>query len=141
MVGAGSARYGGGEEAAALQALVDQALDRLDNIARIEFAPAVGGGFGPRARLRAAAATANDLYVYDESIPEIYHTWFTGRGYEIDRDFQCLQSLRESFTPGRIVDVMIQPEPGALGVQGVVAIDAAGKPSTAPPGSCRPPAC
>jgi hypothetical protein len=60
-------RYGGGEEAEALQALVDQALDRLDNIERIEFAPAVGGGFGPRARLRAAAATSNDLYVYDES--------------------------------------------------------------------------
>ena len=119
-------RYGGGEEAEALQSVVDQALDRLDSIARIEFAPAVGGGFGPRARLRAAAATSNDLYVYDESLPEIYHAWFTGRGYEIDREFQCLQSLRESFTPGRIVDVLIQPEPGALGTQGIVAIDAAG---------------
>jgi hypothetical protein len=120
-------RYGGGEEAEALQSVVDQALDRLDSIARIEFAPAVGGGFGPRARLRAAAATANDLYVYDESLPEVYHAWFTGRGYEIDRDFQCLQSLKETFTPGRIVEVLIQPEPGALGVQGIVAIDAAGK--------------
>ena len=122
-----AARYGGGEEAEALQSAVDQALDRLDSIARIEFAPAVGGGFGPRARLRAAAATANDLYVYDESLPEIYHAWFTGRGYEIDREFQCLQSLEETFTPARIVDVLIQPEPGALGVQGIVAIDAAGK--------------
>jgi hypothetical protein len=119
-------RYGGGEEADALQAFVDQALDRLDSIARIEFAPAVGGGFGPRARLRAAAATADDLYVYDESLPEVYHAWFTGRGYEIDREFQCLQSLKETFTPGRIVDILVQPEPGALGVQGIVAIDAAG---------------
>jgi hypothetical protein len=119
-------RYGGGEELQALQAQVDQALDRLDSIARLEFAPAVVGGFGPRARLRAAAATANDLYVYDESSPEIYHAWFTGRGYEIDRDFQCLQTLGETFVPDRIVDVLIQPEPGALGVQGIVALDAAG---------------
>jgi hypothetical protein len=118
--------YGGGDEADALQTLVDQALDQLDSISRIEFAPAVTGGFGPHARLRAAAATANDLYVYDESLPEIYHAWFTGRGYEIDRDFQCLQSLKETFTPGRIVDILIQPEPGALGVQGIVAIDAGG---------------
>jgi hypothetical protein len=119
-------RYGGGEELEALQAQVDQALDQLDNIARIEFAPAVVGGFGRGARLRAAAATANDLYVYDESSPEILHAWFTGRGYEIDRDFQCLEALRETFTPGRIIDVLVQPEPGALGVQGIVAIDAAG---------------
>jgi hypothetical protein len=119
-------RYGGGEEADALQTQVEQALDRLDNIARVEFAPAVGGGFGPRARLRHAAATANDLYVYDESLPEIYHAWFTGRGYEIDREFQCLQSLKATFTPGKIVDILVQPEPGALGAQGIVAIDAAG---------------
>ncbi len=119
-------RYGGGEEADALQTQVEQALDRLDNIARVEFAPAVGGGFGPRARLRHAAATANDLYVYDESLSEIYHAWFTGRGYEIDREFQCLQSLKATFTPGKIVDILVQPEPGALGAQGIVAIDAAG---------------
>jgi hypothetical protein len=121
-----ASRYGGGEEFDALQAVVDQALDRLDAISRIEFAPAVGGGFGPRARLRSVAATSNDLYAYDESLPEIYHAWFTGRGYEIDRDFQCLESLEETFTPGRIVDILIQPEPGALGVQGIVAIDIAG---------------
>jgi hypothetical protein len=118
--------YGGGEALEALQLQVDQALDQLDNIVRLEFAPAVVGGFGRGARLRAAAATANDLYVYDESGPEIYHAWFTGRGYEIDRDFLCLDSLRETFTPGRIVDILVQPEPGALGVQGIVAIDGAG---------------
>src|SRR3990172_6187788 len=118
--------YGHGPEAQALREEVRQALDQLDNIARLEFAPAVGGGFGPRARLRAVAATANDLYVFDESIPEIYHAWFTGRGYEIDREFQCLQALQPGFEPGRIIDLLIQPEPGALGTQGIVAIDAAG---------------
>jgi hypothetical protein len=119
-------RYGGGEELESLQTQVNEALDQLDSVARLEFAPAVSGGFGPRARLIAAAATANDLYVYDESVPEIYHSWFTGRGYEIDRDFQCLQSLAETFDPGRIIDILVQPEPGALGVQGIVAVDAGG---------------
>ena len=118
--------YGSGSEDEALRQEVQLALDRLDNIALLEFAPAVGGGFGPRARLRAVAATANDLYVHDESLPEIHHAWFTGRGYEIDREFQCLQALQPGFEPGRIIDLLIQPEPGALGTQGIVAIDAAG---------------
>jgi hypothetical protein len=34
--------------------------------------------------------------------------------------------MAETFTPGRVVDILIQPEPGALGVQGIVAIDVAG---------------
>jgi len=131
-------RYGAGPEAEALHAKVEQALDRLDNIVRLEFAPALEGGFGPRARLGAAAATSTDLYVYDEAVPEIYHAWFTGRGYEIDRDFQCLESLEPTFRPERIVDVMIQPEPGALGAQGVVAIDIAGNLIYCAPGA--PPA-
>ena len=118
--------YGSGSEDEALRQEVQLALDRLDNIARLEFAPAVGGGFGPRARLRAVAATANDLYVHDESLPEIHHAWFTGRGYEIDRQFQCLEALQPGFEPSRIVDVLVQPEPGALGTQGIVAIDSAG---------------
>jgi hypothetical protein len=118
--------YGNGSDAESLRQEVQQALDRLNNIARLEFAPAVGGGFGPRAGLRAVAATANDLYVYDESRPEIYHAWFTGRGYEIDREFQCLEALQPGFVPGRIIDLLVQPEPGALGTQGIVAIDAGG---------------
>ena len=130
--------YGHGPEAQALREEVRQALDQLDNIARLEFAPAVGGGFGPRARLRAVAATANDLYVFDESIPEIYHAWFTGRGYEIDREFQCLKALQPGFEPARIVDVLVQPEPGALGAQGIVAIDGTGSLIYCAPGS--PPA-
>jgi hypothetical protein len=76
--------------------------------------------------LREVAATANDLYVYDERTPEIYHAWFTGRGYEIDREFECLEALEPAFQPGRIIDLLVQPEPGALGAQGIVAIDAAG---------------
>lgn len=117
-----AARYGSGEESNVLAAQVREALDRLDNIQRVGFAPAVGGGLGSGARLRAVAATSGDLYIYDEGGPEILHAWFTGRGYEIDRDFQCLAALRP-IEVGRIVDLLVQPDPGALGTQGIVAID------------------
>lgn len=128
-------RYGDTPELEALRTEVQAALDQLENLTRLEFAPAVSGGFGPRARIRAVAATSNDLYVYDESVPEIYHAWFTGRAYEIDRDFDCIETLRPSLAPGRIVDVMIQPEPGALGTQGVVAVDSTGALVYCAPGS------
>jgi hypothetical protein len=121
-----ASRYGDTTEIGALREEVQKALDELDHLDRMEFASAVDGGFGPRARIRAVAATANDIYTYDDSVPEIYHAWFTGRAYEIDRDFQCLQALPPEARPDRIVDVLVQHEPGALGPEGIVAIDGTG---------------
>lgn len=128
-------RYGDTDELEVLRTEVQRALDQLDHLVRLEFAPAVEGGFGPRARIRAVAATSTDLYVLDESGSEILHGWFTGRAYEIDRDFQCLNALGAGYEPGRIVDVLIQPEPGALGTQGIVAVDSDGGLIYCAPGS------
>ena len=86
----------------------------------------MSGGFGGNAQIEALAATASDLYVLDSANQTIWHAWTTGRGYEINRDFDCLagpDSVQGMSTP---VDIAVQPEPGALGAEGVVAIDADG---------------
>jgi len=115
--------YGSSADSDALHQQVDAVLDELDHVRRIEFLPAVSGGVGPGARVTAAAATPTDLYMLDSARDRILHAWFTGRGFEIDRDFGCLEALGASADLDPIVDLLIQPEPGALGAEGVVAVD------------------
>jgi len=114
------------EESTALGSEVQVAFDDLDQVFRLNFVPAVSGGFGPKANLTSVAATATDLYAYDEGTETIWHAWATGRGYEIDGQFQCLAGVDSIPGFGQPVSTVIQPEPGALGTEGVVAIDAKG---------------
>ncbi len=118
--------YQATDVSSSLRGEVQAALDQLDRVIRLEFIPAVSGGFGPKANLTSVAATTTDLYTYDEGVETIWHAWATGRGYEIDSQFQCLAGADSIPDFGQPVSVVIQPEPGALGAEGVVAIDGAG---------------
>lgn len=121
-----ASRYQEDESLLLLEDQVQAALDELDLVTRMDFVPVVSGGFGGDARLSHLAATASDLYVLDAANARLWHTWATGRGYEINRDFDCLDgpdSVTGMSTP---VDLAVQAEPGALGAEGVVAIDADG---------------
>ena len=118
--------YQATDVSSSLRGEVQAALDQLDRVIRLEFIPAVSGGFGPKANLTSVAATTTDLYTYDEGAETIWHAWATGRGYEIDSQFQCLAGADSIPDFGQPVSMVIQPEPGALGTEGVVAIDAAG---------------
>jgi hypothetical protein len=119
-------RYGEGTDFSMLNTLVEQALDTIDNIAHVEYKALFSGGFGRGAQLTSMAATSSDLYVLDSAGPTIYHAWNTGRGYEIDRDFRCLKASDGAAEMGAPVAIAAQPEPGALGVDGVVALDSDG---------------
>lgn len=114
------------DESADLRAQVQGALDELDLVHRLEFVPTVSGGFGPQSEITALAATATDLYAYDRSGETIWHAWSTGRGYEIDSQFDCLAGRNSIPDFGSPVSIVVQPEPGALGAEGVVALDADG---------------
>jgi hypothetical protein len=118
-----AAVYGANPESQALELQVQQALDALDLVVRLDFRPVVSGGFGPEARITGIAASSTDLYLLDETYQVIWHAWSTGRGYEIDRNFDCLSGPDSVAGMGSPVDLVIQNEPGALGVEGVVAID------------------
>ena len=118
--------YQATDVSSSLRGEVQAALDQLDRVIRLEFIPAVSGGFGPKANLTSVAATTTDLYTYDEGAETIWHAWATGRGYEIDSQFQCLAGADSIPDFGQPVSMVIQPEPGALGTEGVVAIDGAG---------------
>ena len=118
--------YGRNDSLLAMATQVQTALDELDLIQRVEFTPLVSGGFGGNARISHLAATASDLYVLDAANSLMWHTWATGRGYEINREFDCLQGPDSLSGMGTPVDMAVQQAPGALGAEGVVAVDADG---------------
>jgi hypothetical protein len=118
--------YRQNEATIALRATIQQALDDLDLILRVEFSPAVSGGFGSGAVLQGIAATTTDLYVLDTENEVIWHAWATGRGFDIDREFNCLNGSDSIPGFSNAQHIVIQQEPGALGAEGVVAIDESG---------------
>ena len=115
--------YGQTEESQTLRAQVEVALDSLNRILRLEFRPSVSGGFGSGAQITALAATSSDLYVLDSARQLIWHAWFTGRDYEIDREFDCLSGPGSIEEMSRPVDLVGLDEPGAQPTEGIAAVD------------------
>jgi hypothetical protein len=111
------------ETSSSLRSQVQAALDSLELVVRLDLVPTISGGFGARAEITGLAATASDLYALDIGNGLIWHAWATGRGYEIDPEFDCPLGAEAGATPAEPVGIVIQPEPGALGVEGVVAVD------------------
>ncbi len=116
-------RYRQTDESQALRQQIETELDRLNQVVRLDFQPAVSGGFGSGARLAALAATATDLYVLDATHQVIWRAWATGRGYELDRDFECLDGPGSVPGMSMPVELIRLDEPGALPGPGIVAID------------------
>jgi len=116
--------YGTSSEAQALLEQVQLALDTINLVSRLEFRPLVSGGFGSDATITGLAASATDLYVLDGKHEIIRHAWGAPeRGYEIDTAFECLGTAAISQEMAAPIDFVLQPAPGALGMEGVVAID------------------
>ena len=118
--------YRESEASSALRGQIEAALDAIDLVFRLDFAPTVSGGFGSSADIQLLAASASELYAFDNATTTIWHAWSTGRGYEIDSQFECLDG--EDTIPGFAdpVALVVQAEPGALGAEGVVGIDSDG---------------
>ncbi len=121
-----AAEYGNDGQLSSLQSEVSAAIDNLDLVVRLDYRPLINGGFGGDARISALAATASDLFVLDAAHQTIYRTWATGRGFEIDSNFECLHGASSFPGMGTPVDLAVQQAPGALGAEGVVALDADG---------------
>ena len=115
--------YRESEASHTLRLQVEGALDSIDLIFRLDFAPTVSGGFGSSADIQLLAASATELYAFDAGTDALWHAWSTGRGYEIDSQFECLAG--KDSIPGFAdpVSLVVQTDPGALGTEGVVAID------------------
>ncbi len=119
--------YGSSPGSEELGTQVQGALDEINLVQRVEFQPVVRGGFGTDAEITALAASTTDLFVLDASKPIIRHAWGAPeRGFEIDSTFDCLSPSNPFPDLGQPVDIVMQPAPGALGAEGIVAVDSDG---------------
>lgn len=76
----------------ATRALKRQALatlDSLDNIVRLDYQPAVTGGFAQDVRFTRIVSTVNDVYLLDATQGRVYRVFRTATGYEVDTKFVC----------------------------------------------------
>jgi hypothetical protein len=116
--------YGTSPDYEFLRGQVEGSLDTLDLVVRLDFQPIVNGGFGTNADITALAASTIDVYVLDSNERVIHHAWgVPERGFEVDSTFKCLGGDQDFPEMGAPVDIVIQKEPGALGTEGVVAVD------------------
>lgn len=118
--------YGESQEYQALQEQVQDSLDALDLITRLEFQPAVSGGFGPDAQLTSLVATDSDLYALDPTNKAVWHAWATGRGYEIDAEFECIQNTELIPAIGAPVGIAGFGDPAVPTGEGILTVDAQG---------------
>lgn len=119
-------RYGETEETSALRQVARQALDDIDLVTRLDFSPITNETFHPNAQISDILATGSGVYAMDRSRLSIWYAWNTGRGYEIDREFDCLDGPDSIPGMGTPVDIALYSDTGPMGVEQLVAIDTDG---------------
>ena len=108
----------------ALRTTAIENLDNLDAIKRLDYQQAIVGGLDPGVRVTQMVATATDLYMLNAEQGSVLRAIMTGRGYEIDPNFQC----GPTYGPvdvGPLVDIVELP-PGSFESASLLAMDANG---------------
>lgn len=117
--------YSSSSTATELGSFIQSEIDHLELIYRFDFQEVIPGGFQTGTRLSRLAASITDVYALDSTQESIYHAWTTGREYQLDSDFDCLEKGNQSGWTTTL-DLAIQPAPGALDSEGLVLVDQAG---------------
>jgi hypothetical protein len=108
----------------ALRATAIENLDNLDAVKRLDYQQAIVGGLDPGVRITQMVATATDLYMLNSEQGSVIRAIMTGRGYEIDPNFQC----GPTYGPvdvGPLVDIVELP-PGSFEDASLLAMDSNG---------------
>ena len=99
-------------------------LDNLDAVKRLDYQQAIVGGLDAGVRVTQMVATATDLYMLNAEQGSVLRAIITGRGYEVDPNFQC----GPTFGPvdvGPLVDIAELP-PGSFEDASLLAMDSTG---------------
>jgi hypothetical protein len=109
------------------QALRTQAIENLDNldaIKRLDYKQAIVGGLDSGVSVTRLIATATDLYILNGMQGDVLRAIMTGRGYEIDPNFQCGPTYGP-INVGPLVDIAELP-PGSFENASLLGMDANG---------------
>jgi hypothetical protein len=107
-----------------LRAQVVANLDTLDSVKRLDYKQAIVGGLDSGVNVTRIVATTTDLYLLNEKEGNVLRAIITGRGYEIDPNFQCGPTYGP-INVGPLVDIAELP-PGSYENASVLGIDSNG---------------
>ena len=99
-------------------------LDNLDAIKRLDYKQAIVGGLDSAVNVTRLIATATDLYMLNTPQGNVLRAIMTGRGYEIDPNFQCGPTYGP-VNVGPLVDISELP-PGSFENASLLGMDADG---------------
>jgi hypothetical protein len=108
----------------ALRNQVTASLDALDSVKRLDYKQAIVSGLESDVMVTRIVATTADLYLLNGTQGNVLHAILTGRGYELDPNFQCGPTTGP-INVGPLVDIAELP-PGAYENASVLGIDANG---------------
>jgi hypothetical protein len=108
----------------ALRAQVVSSLDTMDAIKRLDFKQAIVDGLEAGVNITRIVASTTDLYLLNGQNGSVLHAIMTGRGYEVDPNFQC-GPIDAPIHVGPLVDITELP-PGAYENASLLGMDANG---------------
>ena len=108
----------------ALRAQVTTNLDALNAVKRLDYKQAIVGGLESGVRVTRIIATTIDLYLLNGIDGSVLHAILTGRGYELDPDFQCGPTYGP-INVGPLVDIAELPS-GSYENASLLGMDASG---------------
>jgi len=107
-----------------LRLQIQNALDDLELVKRVDYRPAIVGGLSAGVAVTRLALWGNDLYLLDGNSGSVLHAKMTSQGYQLDDTFQCNPNFTGGLV-GPLIDIAIWPagfEPQAS----LLAMDASG---------------
>ncbi len=119
-------KYGQSEPSRTLRQQAQSAVDKLDGIKRLEYSPAMAGGFDSQvAFTQLVTSPSGDLYALDALIGRVIRFESTQNGYVLDRAFTCGPNQIGAVIVGPLVDIAPLPRNNPFNAS-ILGIDANG---------------
>ncbi|KPK22697.1 MAG: hypothetical protein AMK69_19245 [Nitrospira bacterium SG8_3] len=112
-------------ESQALRKNVLDALDRMDEVIRLDFKAAIAGNLSSAIKIRQMVATDQNLYILDIVSGHVMRAWLAGAHYEMDPDFRCGPGQYGAMIVDKIIDIAPLQRPTEENAE-IVALDGNG---------------
>lgn len=102
-------KYGQSEESVALRSFINQTLDEIDGITRVDAFPSNKESFLESIKITQMAAIGTDVYVLDSIEGRVWRLFLTGNGYNVDPEFECGPGPYGSTMINPLIDIVSLP--------------------------------
>jgi hypothetical protein len=121
-----AATYGNSDAMGILKGQVQDSLDQIQGILRLELSPLFEGSLPDKAVITQIVATNADVYLLDSTSGKVFRFFQNGNGYSKDDAFDCGLNPENLLSPiGKLIDILPLPVGNSFRAT-LYGIDAAG---------------